>query len=185
MNKEQLRNDLDQTLAEFHHLLAGIPDQKVNTEPFAGSWTPGQLARHVVLVNTGFLQLLNGNVIETSRPPDAAVEKLREVLLDFTAKRQAPERVVPPVLEYKRERLLDSLQTTREGFSEVINNLDLTQTAIDFEVPMLGHVTRWEALHFILYHTQRHIHQLKRMIEALEKQPVNTALDMDNMASLN
>lgn len=185
MNKEQLRNDLDGTLSELRRLLAEIPAEGVNTRPYPGSWTPGQLARHVVLVNTGFLQLLNGNVIETSRPPDAAVEKLREVLLDFTAKRQAPESVVPSDLEYKRGSLLDALQTTREGLSAAINDLDLTQTAIDFEVPVLGHVTRWEALHFVLYHTQRHIHQLKRMIEVLDKQPVTIAPEIDNKTALS
>ena len=34
-------------------------------------------------------------------------------------------------------------------------------------LPVFGEITKLELLHFVLYHTQRHIHQLKKILAAI------------------
>jgi hypothetical protein len=90
MNKEQLRHELDATLSQFYHLFSAIPGDVVNVAPFEGSWTPAQLARHLVLANGGCLEDINGPVQDTDRPLDAGVENIRSVFLDFSTKMESP-----------------------------------------------------------------------------------------------
>jgi hypothetical protein len=169
MNKTDLANDMQTVFTDFRQVLSAIPNDRLNIVPHPGSWTPGQLARHVILSASGFLQVLNGPSRPTERPYDAGVEKLRATFLDFSTKMKSPEFVVPKAVDYDKARLLDSLETIRYGLSSVINNLDLTQTCTAFELPRTGYLTRWEALHFILYHTQRHLHQLRQMEQELKE----------------
>jgi hypothetical protein len=41
---------------------------------------------------------------------------------------------------------------------------------MEFDFPGFGHLTRYEWLKFIVFHTQRHIHQLKQIKNALVNQ---------------
>lgn len=163
MNKTQLRTELDATLCELHDLFAAFPSERVNTVPFEGSWTPAQLARHLVMANGDSLDEINGPVQETNRPADAAVENIRNTFLDFSARFDAPEFVVPPAIDYDKEELLASMRTIRSGLLAAVDSCDLAQTCLLFELPVIGYLTRWEVLHFVLYHTQRHIRQLRHM----------------------
>ena len=168
MTQDQLAADLQAVLTEFAEALAAIPDEALNTVPFDGSWTPGQVARHINLSNSGFLQVLNGPTKPTERPYDAAIEKLRAILLDFDARRQAPEFIVPPAIPYQKDRLLASIDKIQEALPPVFG-LDLTATCTAFELPGVGHATRLEALHFMLYHTQRHLRQLRHIAANLQE----------------
>ena len=163
MNKTDLANDLQTVFTDFGQVLSAIPDGRLNIVPRSGSWTPGQLARHVILSASGFLQVLNGPSRPTDRPYDAGVEKLRATFLDFSTKMKSPDFVVPKAMDYDKARLLDSLETIKSGLPPVFDTLDLTETCTAFELPRTDYLTRWEALHFVLYHTQRHLHQLRKM----------------------
>lgn len=163
MNKEQLRNNLDTTLTELRDLFSAVPEDRVNTQPFPGSWTPAQLVRHLVMANGGCLEELNGPVQHTTRPYDTGVDQIRDTLLDFSVKFQSPEFVLPPAIVYNKEEQLASLKEIQSGLLAALDHLDLSQTCLLFELPVLGYLTRWEILHFVLYHTQRHIQQLRKM----------------------
>ena len=174
MTHDQLAADLQTVLTELAETLPAIPDEALNAVPFDGSWTAGQVVRHINLSNSGFLQVLNGPTKPTERPHDAAIEKLRAILLNFDARRQAPEFIVPPAIPYHKDRLLASIQKLKEALPPVFT-LDLTATCTAFELPGVGHATRLEALHFMLYHTQRHLRQLRHIAatfqEAATEQP--------------
>lgn len=169
MTKTSLATDLQTVFSEFQQVLSAIPDTQLNVVPHAGAWTPGQLARHVILSASGFLQVINGPTRPTDRPYDAGVEKLRTTFLDFSTNMKSPDFVVPPAMDYDKGRLLDSLEKIKSGLEPVFNTLDLTLTCTAFELPRAGYLTRWEALHFILYHTQRHLHQLRQKAQEVKE----------------
>jgi hypothetical protein len=76
---------------------------------------------------------------------------------------KSPDFVVPPDTSYNKEELLHSLEDIKAKIKQAIETLDLTKTCLAFELPVYGFLTRLEAVYFILYHTQRHIHQLKNI----------------------
>jgi hypothetical protein len=42
-------------------------------------------------------------------------------------------------------------------------SMDLSLTCTDFPFPTLGEFTRWEWITFIIYHTKKHIFQIKNI----------------------
>ena len=82
---------------------------------------------------------------------------------------ESPDFVRPPKIDYNKQELLHSLQEVKQKLYETLQSQDMTKTCTDFELPQLGHLTRIEAAHFVLAHTQRHIRQLKNIIIKLKE----------------
>jgi hypothetical protein len=165
-----IQTEVNKTLTILEELFSSFEHEQINVVPFEGSWTAGQLLRHMNMSNSGFVKLINGNVKDTQRKPDEFVERIKSDFLDFSTRFTSPDSVQPPKEIYNKERLLNSLRTIKENLSRSIDTLDLTKTCLDFELPVYGFLTRMEAVNFVLYHTQRHIHQLKKIYQKVANQ---------------
>ena len=163
MNKNEIVRELESTIIEFQQLISSFDEQQLNAVPFEGSWTPAQVARHICKANSGFAEALNGPVQDTHRAPDQSVKDFERIMLDFTTKMNAPAFILPETKVYNKERLINTLEDIKVDVSKAVTDLDLTQTCLAFELPGLGQVTRLEAVYFMIYHTQRHAHQLKNI----------------------
>jgi len=161
MKNEELAKQADQTLTELIELVEAIPTEKFNTVPFKDSWTAGQLTQHMVMSNSGFADLLNGQVKDTERVPDAAVEGIESAFLNFDIKMQSPDFIRPEKKNYDKNGLLAALSRIKADIITSAATLDLSKTCLSFELPVIGYVTRLEAVSFVICHTKRHIHQLK------------------------
>lgn len=165
--KPEIQIKIDGTLEELIQLFSTIDQEQINIVPFEGSWTAAQLVRHMIMSNSGFAEMIKGPVKETHREPDELVEKIKSDFLDFTTKMKSPDFVKPAMEHYQKTDLLNNLKNVKESIREVIENADLTKTCISFKLPGYGYLTRLEAAHFVLFHTQRHIHQLKNISRKL------------------
>ncbi|GGG93054.1 DinB family protein [Pedobacter zeae] len=164
---EKILKQTDETLSALENTLSKFDSTQVNTVPFKGSWTAGQLAEHLILANSGFLQVINGAVDETDRPADLMLVQIKKDLLDADAKYSSPKEIYPEYKIYNQAELLENLKQIREGLSKAVTNLDLTRTCISYELPVYGFLTRLEAVYFVIYHTQRHVDQLKNICNSL------------------
>jgi len=163
MKNEELVKPADQTLTELIELVETVPAEKFNTVPFEGSWTAGQLTQHMVLANSGFAELLKGPVKDTQRAPDASVNEIKSIFLNFEIKLTSPDFIRPEKKNYDKDGLLAALSGIKADITTSAATLDLSKTCLSFELPVLGYLTRLEAVSFVIYHTQRHIHQLKNI----------------------
>lgn len=163
MNKNEIIKELEGTITEFQQLVSSFDEQQLNSVPFEGSWTPAQVALHICMANSGFAEVLNGPVKDADRAPDQSVKDLERIFLDFTIKMDAPAFILPEMKVYNKERLISTLEEIKVDVAKAVKDLDLTQICLAFELPGLGQVTRLEAVYFVIYHTQRHAHQLKNI----------------------
>nr|WP_121272803.1 DinB family protein [Pedobacter schmidteae] len=165
MNKQEIVTELQNTITTFQQLISSFDETELNTQPFEGSWTPGQVAQHIIMANSGFGTLLNGPVKDAERAPDAMLNNIKGIFLDFTAKYNAPEFILPEIKEYQKERLLQALEQIKTDISNTVSDLEqeLDKICLAFEIPGLGQLTRLEAVYFVIYHTQRHAQQLKNI----------------------
>jgi hypothetical protein len=151
---------INDTLTDMINTLSLFSEDEINTIPFEGSWTPGQVAQHVIMSDSGFATLLKGPVKETDRQPDQFVNDLKAAFLNFDIKMQSPDFILPPAIDYKKEELLHNLEEIRTRLNQFDQTSDMTKTCTGMELPVLGYLTRWEATTFIIVHTKRHIYQL-------------------------
>jgi hypothetical protein len=159
--------EADQTFNELLDVLSAIPEDKINTVPFAGSWTAGQDVQHIVLSAGGSVQLLNGPIKDTDRDFEVNVTKLRSMFLNYELKFQSPDSICPEERDYNKEQLISTLQQIKADYIKAIETLDPTKTCLMFEFPGSGHITRAEAIAFTNTHNMRHLHQLKNIREKL------------------
>jgi len=166
VNTKHLFTSLDETWADLLNLIKSTDETSANLVPFEGSWTAAQLVRHVTKSNKAIAQGLEMNGTPAQRIPEEGVAKIKDMFLDFDAKYQSPEFIVPENIHFERERIITALQKSIEQLERARNNVELTEM---ITLPIFGEVTKLELLYFVLYHTQRHNHQLRKILKPLKK----------------
>jgi len=160
MDTKQTFAEINSVLTDMIKTLSLFTEEEINSIPFEGSWTPGQVAQHVILSDSGFASLLSGPVTDTDRQPDQHVEQLKAIFLNFDIKMKSPDFILPPAINYKKEELLANLEQIKNQLNQFDQTSDMTKTCTGMELPVMGYLTRIEATTFIIVHTKRHVHQL-------------------------
>lgn len=150
--------------SRLQQLLSSFNEQQINTIPFTGSWTAAQLGEHLRLSDASVLRALNGPATPSDRPPDAKAAELDTFFNDLSNKLDAPEITAPGAGPFEQKYLLSSLDDSRARLRKATGELDLSAVSCH---PILKEFTRLELVHFVVYHTERHLHQLQRIHDAL------------------
>jgi uncharacterized damage-inducible protein DinB len=164
MNSTELRFEIDSTLSELLEVVSDIDESQFNIAKDENSWSSAQVVQHLVLSISAFVKLMKGATLETNRNPDEHIERIKEIFLNFDKKLKSPEFIIPEKKEYNKEDLLRALKELKSELENIFDTSDLDKTCTAFGLPTLGNLTRKEALAFVLYHTQRHVSQLKTAV---------------------
>ncbi|SRR5258705_1725530 len=164
MEKAELLSEIDKTMVGLLDLMSFLDAEKINTVPYPDSWTAAQLLRHVTKSTIGMAKAMTAPEKQAGREPDARLSELQTVFLDFSTKLNSPEFIVPEAGPYEKDRSMQELKIAFDKLKENSNNKDLNSLV---EGLPLGPITKLEILHFSLYHTQRHLRQMKKIIDAL------------------
>lgn len=73
---------------------------------------------------------------------------------------------MPEERNYIRDEIVTALVNSIDALKKDRAAQNLLEVV---KMKIFGDVTKLELLHFVLYHTQRHVHQLKKILEALKK----------------
>lgn len=166
LNTNDLFAALDDATGELIALVEPTNEKDFNVIPFKDSWTVAQLAVHVTKSNKAIAQGLGMQGIPPNRDPEEKVSHLKKMFLDFAAKYQSPAFIVPEQHIYDKNEVVRELSKSIEQLRSLRTQTDLEEI---ISLPVFGEITKLELLHFVLYHTQRHIHQLKKMLSAISK----------------
>ncbi|KAA2238915.1 DinB family protein [Chitinophaga agrisoli] len=161
--KQATLRSFETTFTSLLQILSAFNQEQLNTVPFEGSWTAGQLGRH--LQKGAITDTLTGPSKPTMRQPDEKMPIIESIFLDFNTKMQSPDFVRPEDMVYDRDRLIHELSQIVARTEAAIQVQDLTLTYTEFDIPGIGEMTRMEWIHFGVCHAQRHIRQLKNIYE--------------------
>ncbi|MEO6221550.1 MAG: DinB family protein [Ginsengibacter sp.] len=170
LNTSELFFSLEQTLSGLLQLIFSADAVTLNTICFKDSWTGGQLVFHVIKSNKAITQSLymEGKIAE--RDPGERVNELKTMFLDFTIKFNSPEFIFPREDAYQKETLVTDLKKSIDNLKEKGSTVNLSEI---ITLPAFGEITKYELLHFVLYHTQRHIYQLKNILQNVKNKELN------------
>jgi hypothetical protein len=155
---------VDGAAAELLALISPLREDQINSIPFKDSWTAAQLATHVIKSNNAIAQAMDLEGKLPGRKPAEREEELKKIFLDFNHKLKSPAFIVPRPGLYEKEKLIASLIRSNEQLKEKREQVNLSEV---IEFSAFGKITRLELFYFVLYHTQRHIHQLKKILQHL------------------
>ena len=156
-----LMSDIAVSATTLINLLSPLDQQQINTTPFEGSWSAAQLATHITKSNNGIAQAMEMAAVPAERDPVARAHEIKTMFLNFETKFTSPPFIDPPQKEYKKEEMMKSLDKSNIA---LVTNASRANMESIITLPALGEITKMELLHFVLYHTQRHIHQLKAIL---------------------
>ena len=145
--------------------MLAVDEDKINTIPYDGSWTAPQLLRHVTKSINGMTKAMHKDAKPAERNPGERIEELKKIFLNFSKKLTQPDFIVPEELIYEKQSSIEELNKSFNRFKESAGNANLDDL---IEGLPLGPITKLEIIHFVLYHTQRHLHQMKKICEALK-----------------
>ncbi len=168
---KKLFESLDDTSGQLLTLMSSLNETDINQIPFEDSWTAAQLASHITKSNKGIAQALEMEGTVCDRDPAEGAAKLKKMFLDFSVKYKSPEFILPTKNTYQKDLVTDELKASIERLISMRNAVNLSEI---IEVPLFGATTKLELLYFVLYHTQRHLHQLQNIVQALEQKNVLT-----------
>lgn len=167
---ETILLDTDRTFTTLIQAVSSFDEQQLNETPFAGSWTAGQVAQHLILANTGFIEVMQGPVKDADREPDQQVGQIRADFLNFETKMKSPDFILPLPIDYSKQRQLGTLENIKSSLMNLIETMELDKICLTFELPGYGFLTRFEAIYFVNYHSQRHTYQLNNIYHHLSEE---------------
>ena len=165
--EEDIKTKIEQNFGELMESLSSLNQDQLNRVPFNGSWSAAQVGEHL-LKSYGVIEVLSGNTMPTDRPIDEKVEELKLIFLNYDIKMESPEFILPSAGIIDREALLKDLEERIVAILRFIWERDLSATCIDLEFPDQGPLTGLEWVHFLYYHTHRHLNQLEKIKAVLK-----------------
>jgi uncharacterized damage-inducible protein DinB len=154
---------LNDCTSELVQLISSFSEDELNRVPFENSWTAAQVADHLTKSN-GIVKLLTTEGRATERAVDKRVQELKELFLDFSTKLNAPAFVVPASKAFEKGSLEANLERSIALLKNAATKANLYEAVSD---PALGELTKLEVVHFVVYHTQRHIQQFKNILKVV------------------
>jgi hypothetical protein len=163
-----LEKNISATFSELNDTLSVFSDAQLDQVPFEGSWTPGEVAEHIIKSLSGIKFFLEGPVKEPGRAPAEKIKALEDLFLNFEIKMKSPDFILPQAKQHDKEEQLRVLNELEQQMLDGAK-LDLSLLCEAGEFPTFGYLTRLEWIHFFLAHTQRHTHQLKNILLTLKQ----------------
>jgi len=163
---ENLKEEVRKTGAAIVEAFNRFSDEELNEVPYEGSWTAGQVGEHLIM-SAGVADVVFGKAGATLRAPDEKLSVLR-MFLDFSIKMKSPDIIVPSEGYHDKKEIVERLARVWGRFGEAVETLDMNETCLDFEMPMVGLLTRLEWISFQVYHTKRHLWQLQKIYDVVE-----------------
>ena len=165
--KDQLQLEISDTFQQLIDTLSQFKEEQFNRIPFAGSWTPGQIAEHLI---KSVSAIPDEHTQSTTRPYDEKVAPIGSLFLNFSIKMSSPDFVRPGDEPQDKGEMLTAFAGISHYLEDAAQTTDLEATCTDFELPTFGALTRYEWIKFFIFHTQRHTRQLKNVLLAFQRQ---------------
>ena len=165
LHTKELFASLDEITSEFLQLVASLDENEINAIPFKDSWTAAQVAEHVTKSNISIIHSLKVKGKPSERTPDERAEELKDLFLDFSTKLKSPDFILPTRDIYEKQMLVINLKDSIDEIKQLRKKVNLAET---LNHPAFGDITKLEILHFVVYHTQRHTHQLSKISQSVK-----------------
>ena len=160
IEKDSLHQALTTAFDNFITAFDTFKEEDINIKPKPGSWTPAQVAMHIILATDG---VPDGNTEPSGREADQLLPAIRPWWEDLNQKFESPEPLKPDDKLHTKADVLAELKRVREKDLNMVEREDLSLICLDFDLPTIGYLTRYEWLWFIEMHLRRHTYQLNNM----------------------
>lgn len=166
IDTKKIQRQLEEATSSFVRNVNAFSSDAINIKPTTNEWSAAQVADHVTKSNASISKALQLKGQRTNRQPDERVEELKNIFLDFETKLKAPSFILPEEDIFSKKTTVATLE---HSISKLMQLVSVEDISVIINHPAFGDITKLEIIHFVIYHTQRHTHQLQNIFRALEK----------------
>lgn len=161
MKQDIYLTDSKNNIQFLRDTLTGVDNHLYQIAPAEGKWSIQFILEHLAITESVVVNLLEGPTTETDRDPTAAVHIIKSAFNDHQKVYPNPKPVTPRGQASTIEEFLTTIEENRNKLLEDIQSKGTHDILDSFPHPLTGKMTRLEWLYFNIYHTERHIHQIK------------------------
>ncbi|WP_028596216.1 DinB family protein [Paenibacillus assamensis] len=166
MELQSIMQHLDDTRDELVEILSGLNEEQLHKRKDASSWSVSQIGEHLCTVEELYVVAIRKGLKSNE---DSFVEsKPIEVLLDRSKKFEAPD-MVKPMQEYLGcHEILKRLSNSRHKLYELLHSLEDPSVLSRryFKHPAFQELSLLEWVKSLYIHEQRHMKQIREIIDA-------------------
>ncbi|PJJ84923.1 DinB family protein [Mucilaginibacter auburnensis] len=162
---ENIATQLTQTKTDLMASLNAIPENRFNDVPFAGSWTAGQVAEHLLKANN--VDVLYADTDASKRTSNEKIQAISDIFLNFELKLVPPAQIIPSNNLQQKQDMISKLTGMFDKLINAANTLELNVICTSWVIPAFGPLTRLEFLWLYNAHTIRHTRQIQNIAVAL------------------
>lgn len=172
VEKNRLLQDLDTNTTLFLDILDTIPDRKLHAKNDKTAWSIMEVAEHMLMMEETVCHALQGDTRPLDgRGPDAKLPQLESVFLDLQTRTQYRNPENSAVTYADVRKFAADFRANREDIKQALADKDIRQEFAGYEHPHFGFLTGLEWLHYLVVHTERHLHQINRIESVLNDRP--------------
>lgn len=165
MNRQELFQALDAQAAEVLPTISGLSEAQENFKPSPTVWSVKECFEHISSVEMGVIKLLAMPLPEDeSYQEQYGDEKVRDLLMDRSQKRNAPDNVQPKSRFANLAEASAKFEQNRVKLKESITEKEARLRFSTFPHPFLGNISKREWVFMMLGHTWRHFAQIKEVM---------------------
>lgn len=165
IDTDKILISIDEVAAQLLELMLPLDANAINTVPYEYSWTAAQLFTHVSKSVSGIAGAMAMEGKPAERDAGERIPELKKIFHDFSIKMKSPDFIVPAKGPYEKGAVTDELKKSFLRFEKSTENANLTDLVSGLP---LGPITKLELLNFVLFHSQRHLHQMRKICDALK-----------------
>lgn len=162
--REQAISALQTSTENLVQALQSFPEERFLNAPSPGKWSAAGIGEHLLVLEELINQVLVGPVKKVDRLPDEKVEKIKNTFLNYDEKLYAGGPIQPKGLLQNKAQIITKILECRQTLTGILQSHDLTEECIGFSHALFGKLTRLEWVYFNVYHTQRHLHQMEKLL---------------------
>ncbi len=150
----------------LHQSYNGLNETQVHFKPAENCWSVLECLEHIYLINKAVMGAMTGitaeNMPDNIKTELFGEEKLDKLLVKGRAfKVPAPDFVKPKGKFVNLSEASQHIDTVANRLIEHINSYPVEQDVRTYKHPILGYMTPMDWVHFMVSHTERHIHQIE------------------------
>ncbi|AYB43142.1 DinB family protein [Paenibacillus lautus] len=167
MELQEINQQLKETRVELLGILTGLSGDQLNQQKDLNSWSISQVCQHLYITEELYIVAIKKGL--RSKEESYIENKPVESLLDRSKKLEAPDIAKPTdeFLEY--QEIIEKLNNSRQKLLELLNTVEdpSVLSRRHFTHPVFKEMLLMDWLKSLYLHEQRHIKQIKEIIDGL------------------
>jgi hypothetical protein len=162
INKPYLKAIYQQLTTEYIATLQKFNDDQINQIPNNVGWSAGQVISHITKANQSSFLGAKGEIC--TRDIGENLAELELTFLNFDIKMESPDFILPDNKSFTAEESIFNITQCFQALSDALDESEMDEI---LNSP-LGSLTKWEIANFMIFHSKRHLYQLKNIQKSLK-----------------